>query len=55
MPIKLKDHIVSFEGKDYIPVEVATAAVLEAIGAREGLENAFNTIKNSIDSIETDD
>jgi len=53
--IKLDQHIVEIEGKKYIPAEIATQAVLEAIGARNDLQKAFTEIQNSLNSVKDND
>ena len=46
--IRLDEHIVEIEGKKYIPAEIASQAVLEAIGAKNDLQKAFDNIQNSL-------
>jgi hypothetical protein len=53
--IKLNEHIVEIEGKQYIPADIAVQAVLEAIGARNDLQNAFNEIINSVENAKKND
>lgn len=44
MAIKLNEHIVIIDGKQYVPAEIAMQAVIEAIQAREDLDNAFKQV-----------
>ena len=53
--IKLNEHIVEIEGKQYIPAEIAVQAVSEALIANEDLKNAFKDINNTINDALKDD
>lgn len=53
--IKLDEHVVVIDGKRYIPAEIAVQAVIEAIGAKNELQNAFNEIIKTVDSTKTND
>lgn len=57
MPINLKEHAVFVDRlqMDMVPLSVASAAVLEAISAKNDLQKAFKEVKNSIDSLDTND
>jgi hypothetical protein len=50
MSIKLNEHIVTIDGKPYIPAEIAMQAVIEAIQARENLDNAFKQVVNIVEN-----
>ena len=53
--IKLNEHIVEIEGKQYVPAEIAVQAVSEALIANEDLKNAFKDMNNTINDALKDD
>ena len=57
MPINLKEHAVFIDRlqMDMVPLSIASAAVLEALSAKNDLQKAFKEVKKSIDSLDTDD
>ena len=57
MPINLKEHAIFIDRlqMDMVPLSVASAAVLEALSAKNDLQKAFTDIQNSIDSIKDND
>ena len=48
--IKLEEHIVNIEGKEYVPVDIARAAVAVAYNDNK-LDEAMNMIKQSVEDI----
>ena len=50
MAIKIEDHIVDIEGKQYVPLEIAQAAIAVAYNDNK-LDEAMNLIKQSVDEI----
>ena len=55
MAIKLNEHIVTIDGKLYIPAEIAMQAVIEAIQAREDFDNAFKQVINIVETSNQND
>jgi hypothetical protein len=49
--INLNDFTVEIEGKKYIPLEVAAAAVAEAYGDVKKLDEAMKLIQDSVNDI----
>ncbi len=48
--IKLEDHIVEVDGKEYVPVDIAKAAIAVAYNDSK-LDEAMNLIKESVQDI----
>ena len=48
--IKLEEHIVEIEGTEYIPVDIARAAIAVAYNDNK-LDEAMNMIKQSVEEI----
>ena len=42
--IKLSEHVVEIEGKQYVPAEIAVQAVVEAIAAAKNLSDAVGNV-----------
>ena len=53
--IKLDEHVVEIDGVKYIPADVASAAVLEAMNAGNKLRTALEDFKKGYESIQEDD
>tara|TARA_R100000027_G_C2230714_1_gene89027 strand:+ start:348 stop:500 length:153 start_codon:yes stop_codon:yes gene_type:complete len=46
--IKLNEHIVEIEGKQYVPAEIAVQAVVEALTAAKNLSDAVGNINTNL-------
>lgn len=44
--IKLDEHVVVINEKQYVPVEIAVQAVVEALSASKNLSETLNDISN---------
>ena len=52
--IKLDEHIVEIEGKQYIPADIAIQAVIEAMNAGQKLTNALKDINKGYTDLQND-
>ena len=50
--INLNDHVVVRQGIEYVPLEVASAAVAEAYDSNK-LDSAMNMIKQAMNDVNT--
>jgi len=52
--IKLDEHIVEIDGVKYIPADIASAAVIEAMNAGNQLRTALEDFKKDYDNLKND-
>jgi hypothetical protein len=52
--IKLDEHIVELEGKQYIPADIAIQAVIEAMNAGQKLTDALKDINKGYTDLQND-
>ncbi len=52
--IKLDEHIVEIDGIKYVPADVATTAVIEAMNAGNTLRDALKSFKDDYDTLKDD-
>jgi|TARA_R100000027_G_scaffold4702_1_gene3889 hypothetical protein len=52
--IKLDEHVVEIDGVKYVPADVASAAVIEAMNAGDKLRTALEDFRNDYESLNDD-
>ena len=52
--IKLDEHVVEIDGVKYVPVDVASTAVIEAMNAGNKLRSALEDFKKDYESLNDD-
>ena len=52
--IKLDEHIVEIEGKQYVPAEIAVQAVIEAMNAGQKLTEALKDFNQEYTDLQND-
>ena len=49
--INIQEHIITFEGQEYVPLEVVQQALREAHGYEHKLDEALDLVRQSISQI----
>ena len=52
--IKLDEHVVEIEGKQYVPAEIAVQAVIEAMNAGQKLTEALKDFNQEYTDLQND-
>lgn len=52
--IKLHEHVVEIDGKQYVPIEIAQQAIIEVTESVSTLGSVFNTVAKEINDIDND-